>query len=57
MIITEKVTEPFSVNDLGEILNKSPAFLSKHCDTNPGKYEPYFKRVSRGRYSLIEKIR
>ena len=49
-----KVTEPFSVESLPDILAKSPAFLSKHRTGNPGGYNPYFERVESGKYRLIE---
>lgn len=49
-----KVKEPFKPSDFG-FLEKSQAFLSKHCVGNPNNYTEYFKRTSRGLYELIEK--
>ena len=46
----------FSVKDINEFCNdllfKSPSFISKHCEDNPGGYSEYFKRVSRGIYII-----
>ena len=55
-IISGKLVEPFSVNDVNQaclnLLEKSPAFLSKHCAKNPGKYTEFFIRESVGKYFL-----
>ena len=42
----------FRVKDVRNILTKSPSFLSKHCEGNPGNYTPYFKKIDTGLYSL-----
>lgn len=46
----------FSVKDINEYCNelllKSPSFISKHCEGNPGGYSEYFKRVGRGIYVI-----
>jgi hypothetical protein len=48
--------QPFRVADVNSIdqniLGKSPSFLSKHCEGNPGGYRVYYKRVERGKYNL-----
>lgn len=49
-ISKENIKEPFRSSDL-KCLEKSPAFLSKHCVGN-GKYNEYFIRVSRGLYKV-----
>jgi hypothetical protein len=54
----KRLTQPFSVADVNRncngVLEKSPAFLSKHTKGNPGNYTPYFVRVARGKYKIIE---
>jgi hypothetical protein len=52
------LTNRFTVADINRccknLLLKSPSFLSKHCIENPGGYKAYFKRVSKGVYTLVE---
>ena len=54
--LNKQLKEPFSVKEINivcdNILNKSPSFVSKHCEGNPGGYSEYFKRVSRGTYII-----
>lgn len=49
--------QPFTVADVNNACNgllaKSPTFLSKHEENNPGKYHTYFKRVSTGKYKIL----
>lgn len=54
LVISGKLEQQFSVKDIQAlgVLTKSPSFLSKHCEYNPGDYTPYFKRMERGIYSL-----
>ncbi|MBZ0098846.1 MAG: hypothetical protein K8F30_07160 [Taibaiella sp.] len=45
----------FSVQDVrrvSPILDRSPAFLSKHAVVNPKNYTPYFVRVREGYYKI-----
>lgn len=55
-IKNSNLPETFSVKDVNEVCNnlllKSKSFLSKHCLDNPGNYTVYFKRISRGLYSI-----
>jgi hypothetical protein len=57
LIVTDNLQPPFSVKAVNTTCNnlqaKSPSFLSKHCQGNPGGYRVYFKRTSRGCYVLI----
>ncbi len=46
-----KMPKSFKASDFG-FLHKSPSFLSKHSIGNPGEYTPYFKKSSRGCYSV-----
>lgn len=52
-----KLRQPFSVADLNSacknLLVKSPSFLSKHRQGNPGGYKAYFVQENKGKYSLI----
>jgi len=56
-IKNSKLPQHFSVNDVNKycdnLLIKSPSFLSKHCENNPGNYNVYFKRINTGSYSLL----
>lgn len=46
----------FRVKDVNkfcnDILLHSPSFLSKHCENNPGNYNSFFIRISKGLYTL-----
>jgi len=57
-IANKRLPQPFSVADVNRncngLLEKSPAFLSKHAKGNPGNHTPYFVRVARGKYKIIE---
>jgi hypothetical protein len=57
-VASKRLPQPFSVADVNSychgLLDKSPAFLSKHTKGNPGNYTPYFLRVARGKYKIIE---
>jgi hypothetical protein len=57
LIVTGNLQPPFSVKAVNtacnNLLAKSPQFLSKHYQGNPGVYRVYFKRTSRGCYELI----
>ena len=57
--VNKHLKEPFSVKDINMVCNnilvKSPSFVSKHCEGNPGGYSEYFKRVSRGNYKIVKK--
>ena len=55
-VSVRKLKEPFSVSNVNLIcavlLDRSPSFLSKHAENNPGGYTEYFIRISRGKYKL-----
>jgi hypothetical protein len=57
-VASKRLPQPFSVADVNTychgLLDKSPAFLSKHAKGNPGNHTPYFVRVARGKYKIIE---
>jgi len=52
-----KLKQPFTVSDVNSacenLLAKSPSFLSKHKQGNPGGYTVYFVQDMKGKYSLI----
>ena len=52
-----KLKQPFTVSDVNfawkNLLAKSPSFLSKHRQGNPGGYTVYFLQDKKGKYSLI----
>lgn len=52
-----KLIQPFTVSDVNSacknLLAKSPSFLSKHRQGNPGNYTVYFVQNKKGKYSLI----
>ncbi|WP_445712108.1 hypothetical protein [Flavobacterium sp.] len=52
-----KLKQPFNVNEVNiacnGILAKSPSFLSKHREKNPGNYTVYFSQNKDGKYSII----
>ncbi len=55
--VTENILgEPFTASEVNSkcenVLLKSKSFLSKHAKDNPGKYTPYFIRISRGLYKI-----
>lgn len=56
-VASKRLSQPFSVADVNTychgLLDKSPAFLSKHAKGNPGNHKAYFIRVARGKYKLI----
>ena len=47
----------FRVKDVQSILTKSPSFLSKHCEGNPGEHTAYFKKICKGLYSLNTNVK
>jgi hypothetical protein len=57
-IKTSKISEPFTVKDINlncdNLIKKSHSFPSKHCEGNPGNNTVYFKRIKRGKYSLVK---
>ena len=57
-VANKRLPQPFSVaivnRNCNGLLEKSPSFLSKHAKGNPGNHTPYFVRVARGKYKLIE---
>jgi hypothetical protein len=57
-VASKRLPQPFTVADVNRncngLLDRSPAFLSKHAKGNPGNHTPYFVRVARGKYKIIE---
>ncbi len=55
---SKRLPQPFTVTDVNRncsgLLDRSPSFLSKHVKGNLGNYTPYFVRVARGKYKIIE---
>lgn len=50
-----RLRQPFNVADVKRatrVMDKSPSFLSKHAQNNPGGHKEYFIRVSKGYYKL-----
>jgi hypothetical protein len=62
-VIERRLREPFKANDVKRVCRhrwKTKTYsssLSKHEQKKSGNYRKYYKRVSRGKYKLIEKIR
>ncbi len=47
-----QVINKFKSSDF-EFLKSSRGFLTKYCINNPGRYNAYFERISRGTYRLL----